>query len=177
MLYLQCVPILLLRSLQCCTNTFVQCAYITKHSDPENVEFRRNRYCSQTHIGATCPHSCAKCNMPYQDDPKHSFHLTHVEKNVNCKWLGENWKKKDIRIKNYCLSDEDCTQASEVGDKCPFSCGFTRGMHWNRTCNSQGPSSFSSSSERNSNEAHPNVPLSKSHLFELVFGTAYFFLQ
>lgn len=158
-------------------NTFVHCAYITKHSDPENVEFRRKRYCSQTHIGAACPHSCAKCDTPYQDDPNYSFDLMNIDKNVNCKWFGENWKKKDIRIKNYCLSDDDCTQASEVGDRCPVSCGFTRGIHWNSTCDAQSHSSFSSSSERNSNEAIPKIPLSKSHLFELVFGTACFFLQ
>ncbi|GFH56772.1 hypothetical protein CTEN210_13248 [Chaetoceros tenuissimus] len=110
------------------------CSWLTKNA--ANVDTRRNNYCNQTHVGAACQKSCAKCNM-YADNPNFTFERKKPDEKGNtvmldCAWITQNQKAVETRLDTYCFVD--CNKASDVGDACPVACGFTEGLHWNKKC-------------------------------------------
>lgn len=110
------------------------CSWLTKNA--ANVDTRRNNYCNQTHVGAACQKSCAKCNM-YADNPNFTFERKKPDEKGNtvmldCAWITQNQKAVETRRDTYCFVD--CNKASDVGDACPVACGFTEGLHWNKKC-------------------------------------------
>ena len=106
------------------------CAWISRK--PNKASSRREKYCNDTHIAAACPNACDKCFV-YGDDPDFTFELTKKVVKKPCSWISKNPNAIDGRRNSYCFSSDDCTKASVIGDHCPEACGFTEGLHWNKS--------------------------------------------
>ena len=107
------------------------CAWISRK--PNKASSRREKYCNDTHIAPACPNACVKCFV-YRDDPDFTFELTKKVVKKPCSWISKNPNAIDGRRITYCFSSDDCTKASDIGDHCPEACGFTEGLHWNKSC-------------------------------------------
>ena len=78
-------------------------------------------------------------NAVYKDDPDFTFELIHPYEDGNtvvqdCVWIAKNSNAIDDRREKYCFATDDCTKASDIGDHCPEACGFTEGLHWDKSC-------------------------------------------
>ena len=105
-------------------NGDMDCAWLSKHVNPDIDAKRIDKYCNRAAIKMACKETCDFCTC--EDNATFKF-IVDVSggKSRSCRWISENPEKIKTRRSKYCFTDEDGVEdISDVGKECRSACGL-----------------------------------------------------